>query len=328
MLSPHMKAIRVSRAGGPEVMELVDMPVPRPGAGEATVRVEAAGINFIDINYRSGAYPREMPFGLGDEGAGVVEAVGPDVRGLRAGDRVAWASATGSYATDVIARADRLIPVPDGVSTQQAAAVMLQGMTADYLARSTFPLASGHTCVVHAAAGGVGLLLVQMATRAGARVIGITSTEAKARVVREAGADEVVLHAEPIDEAVRGLTAGRGADVVYDSVGAATFERSLLALRPRGMLVLFGQSSGRVPPLDLQVLAARGSLFVTRPTLRDYVATRAELVQRAGRVLGAVARRELSVTIHGTYPLQRAGDAHRDLASRATTGKLLLVPAG
>ncbi len=319
----------MSRAGGPEVMEVVETPAPKPGAGEAAVRVDAAGVNFIDLNYRSGAYPREMPFGLGEEGAGVVEAVGPEVEGVRAGDRVAWASATGSYATHVLVRVDRLVPVPDGVTTQQAAAVMLQGMTADYLARSTFPLASGHTCVVHAAAGGVGLLLVQMAKRAGARVIGATSTDGKARLVREAGADEVVLHAEaPIDEAVRRLTAGRGADVVYDSVGAATFERSLLALRPRGMLVLFGQSSGPVPPLDLQVLAARGSLFMTRPTLRDYVATRAELVERAGRVLGAVARRELSVTLHGIYPLTRAADAHRDLASRATTGKLLLVPEG
>jgi NADPH2:quinone reductase len=329
MLSARMKAICVSRAGGPEVMELVDLPTPGPRAGEVAVRVEAAGVNFIDVNYRSGAYPREMPFGLGEEGAGVVETVGPGVSDVRAGDRVAWASTSGSYATRVVARVDRLVPVPDGVSTRQAAAVMLQGMTADYLARSTFPLAPGHTCLVLAAAGGVGLLLVQMAKRAGARVIGATSTDAKARVVREAGADEVLLHAAgPIDEAVRKLTAGRGADVVYDSVGEATFERSLLALRPRGTLVLFGQSSGRVPPLDLQVLAARGSLFVTRPTLRDYVATRTELVERAERVLGAVARGDLSVAIHRTYLLARAADAHRDLASRATTGKLLLVPEG
>jgi NADPH:quinone reductase len=354
-----MKAIRVSRAGGPEVMELAEVPTPKPGPREATVRVEAAGVNFIDTYYRSGAYPREAPFGLGEEGAGVVESVGPDGddganggnaataasgtsgtsgasggnaataasgASVSVGDRVAWASANGSYATHVVARVDRLVPVPDGVSTQHAAAVMLQGMTADYLARSTFALAAGHTCVVHAAAGGVGLLLVQMAKRAGARVIGTTSTEAKARLAREAGADEVLLHDEgPFDEAVRGLTAGRGADVVYDGIGQSTFEQSLRALRPRGMLVLFGQSSGRVPPLDLQVLAARGSLFVTRPTLRDYVATRAELLERAGRVLGAVARGELTVRIHEAYPLARAADAHRDLASRATTGKLLLV---
>jgi NADPH2:quinone reductase len=327
MLSPRMKAIRVSRAGGPEAMELVDEPTPKPGPGEATVRVEAAGVNFVDIYHRSGAYPREAPFGLGEEGAGIVEAIGPDVTDIKVGDHVAWASATGSYATHVVVRADRAVRVPAGVTGPQAAAVMLQGMTADYLVRSTFPLARKHTCVLHAAAGGVGLLLVQMARRAGARVIGTTSTEAKAKLARDAGADEVLVRAEAsFDEAVRAMTGGRGVDVVYDSVGLATFERSLTALRPRGMLVLFGQSSGRVPPLDLQVLAARGSLFATRPTLRDYVATRAELVERAERVLGAVSRGELSVTIHRTYPLAQAADAHRDLASRATTGKLLLVP--
>ncbi len=329
MLSRRMKAIRVGKPGGPEVMELVDLPTPRPGSGEVTVRVEAAGVNFVDIYHRSGAYPREPPFALGDEGAGIVETVGPDVTDVKAGDRVAWATTIGSYATHVVARVDRLVPVPERVSSEQAAAVMLQGMTADYLARSTFPLARGNTCVVHAAAGGVGLLLVQMAKRAGARVIGTTSTDAKARLAREAGADDVLLHEQgPFDEGVRRLTAGRGADVVYDSIGEVTFARSLLALRPRGMLVLFGQSSGRVSPVDLQVLAARGSLFVTRPTLRDYVATRAELVERAGRVLGAVGRSELSVTIYRTYPLAQAADAHRDLASRVTTGKLLLAPWG
>jgi NADPH2:quinone reductase len=322
-----MKAIRVSKVGGPEAMELAELPTPKPGPGEATVRVEAAGINFIDIYHRSGAYPREAPFGLGEEGAGVVELVGPDVTDVKVGDCVAWASATGSYATHVVVRVDRLVPVPEHVGTQKAAAVMLQGMTADYLARSTFPLARGHSCVVHAAAGGVGLLLVQMAKRAGARVIGTTSTHAKAKLVREAGADEVLLRADgPFDEAARALTAGRGVDVVYDSVGATTFEQSLLALRPRGTLVLFGQSSGRVPPLDLQILATHGSLYVTRPTLRDYVATRVELLERAERVLGAVARGELSVSIHQVYPLERAADAHRDLASRATAGKLLLAP--
>jgi NADPH2:quinone reductase len=327
MLWPRMKAIRVSRPGGPEAMELVDAPTPKPGPGEATVRVEAAGVNFVDIYHRSGAYPREAPFGLGEEGAGIVEAVGPDVMDLKVGDRVAWASATGSYATHVVVRADRAVPVPAGVTSHQAAAVMLQGMTADYLVRSTYPLARKHTCVLHAAAGGVGLLLVQMARRAGARVIATTSTDAKANLARGAGADVVLVHAEgSFDEAVRAMTGGRGADVVYDSIGLATFERSLTALRPRGMLVLFGQSSGRVPPLDLQVLAARGSLFVTRPTLRDYVATRAELVERAERVLGAVSRSELSVTIHRTYPLAQAAEAHRDLASRVTSGKLLLAP--
>jgi NADPH2:quinone reductase len=310
-------------------MELVDAPTPKPGPGEAIVRVEAAGVNFIDIYHRSGAYPREAPFALGEEGAGVVEAVGPGANALRAGDRIGWASATGSYATQVVVRVDQAVPLPENVTSQQAAAVMLQGMTADYLARSTFPLAATHACVVHAAAGGVGLLLVQMAKSVGARVIGTTSTEAKAARARQAGADEVLLHADgPFDEAVRALTGGRGVDVVYDSIGVATFEQSLLALRPRGTLVLFGQSSGRVPPVDLQILAARGSLFVTRPTLRNYVATRDELLERAGRVLGAVARGELSVCVHGTYPLAKAGDAHRDLASRATIGKLLLVPPG
>jgi NADPH2:quinone reductase len=327
MLTPRMKAIRAARVGGPEVMELVDAPTPKPGPGEAMVRVEAAGVNFIDIYYRSGAYPREAPFALGEEGAGVVEIVGPGVTALRAGDRVAWASATGSYATQVVVRVDQAVPIPEHVTSQQAAAVMLQGMTADYLARSTFPLDRTHSCVVHAAAGGVGLLLVQMAKSAGARVIGTTSTDAKAQLARQVGADEVLLHADlPIDEAVRAMTGGRGVDVVYDSIGVATFEQSLLALRPRGMLVLFGQSSGRVPPVDLQILSARGSLFVTRPTLRHYVATRAELLERAGRVLGAVERGELSVRVHGSYPLARAADAHRDLASRTTTGKLLLVP--
>ncbi len=329
MLSRRMKAIRVDRPGGPEAMALVELPTPSPGEGEVIVRVEAAGVNFVDIYHRSGAYPREAPFALGDEGAGVVESVGAGVTDARIGDRVAWASAPGSYATHVRVRADRMVPVPEGVTSQQAAAVLLQGMTADYLARSTFPLARGDTCVVHAAAGGLGLLLVQMARRAGARVIGTTSTEAKARSARDAGAEEVLLHAQgPFDEGVRTLTAGRGVDVVYDSIGEATFAQSLLCLRPRGMLVLCGQSSGRVPPLDLQVLAARGSLFVTRPTLRDYIATRAELLERSGRVLEAVGRGELSVTIHRTYPLAHAADAHRDLASRATTGKLLLVPEG
>jgi NADPH2:quinone reductase len=322
-----MKAIRVNQPGEPDAMKLVAMQKPLPGPGEALVQVDAAGVNFIDVYHRSGAYPREAPFGLGEEGAGVVEAVGPDVRDVRPGDRVAWASASGSYATHVVARADRLVRVPEGISTHQAAAVMLQGMTADYLTHSTYPLAAGDTCVIHAAAGGVGLLLVQMAKRAGARVVATVSTDLKAAMAREAGADVVIVNArEPFDESARALTGGRGADVVYDSVGQSTFDRSLLALRPRGMLVLFGQSSGRVPPIDLQTLCARGSLFATRPTLRDYVATRADLVERAGRVLGAVARRTLTVRIHAEYALERAADAHRALVARATMGKLLLVP--
>ena len=322
-----MKAIRLHRTGGPEVMALEELPTPRPGRGEALVRVEAIGVNFIDVYRRTGAYPVELPAGLGDEGAGVVEAVGADVTGLKEGDRVAWSGAPGSYATHVLARAGALVPVPAGVSTRDAAAAMLQGMTAHYLAHATFPLKPGDTCLVHAAAGGVGLLLVQLAKRAGARVFGTTSTDEKAALARGAGADEIVFYTrEAFDEVVRARTGGRGVDVVYDSVGASTFDRSLLCLRPRGMLALFGQSSGRVPPFDLQRLNTHGSLFVTRPTLRDYVATRAELLERAGAVLGAIARGELTLRVHDSYPLEGAGDAHRELESRQTSGKLLLVP--
>jgi NADPH2:quinone reductase len=322
-----MKTNLVRRTGGPEVLELVELPTPRPGAGEALVRVEAAGVNFIDIYNRTGAYPRDLPFAPGEEGAGIVEAVGAGVGELGAGDRVAWAGAPGSYATHIVVRADRLVPVPDTVTSRQAAAVMLQGMTADYLVRSTVRLEAGMTCLVHAAAGGVGLLLVQMAKRAGARVLAMTSTEEKAKVARDAGADDVGLSdRQPFDEAVRARSAGVGVDVVYDSVGASTFDRSLLCLRPRGMLVLFGQSSGRVPPLDLQVLNARGSLFVTRPKLGDYIATRTELLERASRVLGEVATGHLRVRIHREYTLSQAGEAHTELASRSTTGKLLIIP--
>lgn len=321
-----MKAIRVTRTGGPEVLELADLPVPRPAKGEVLVRVEAAGVNFIDTYQRSGAYPRPLPFVPGDEGAGVVEDVGEDVRQLSVGDRVAWAGVGGSYAAHVVALADRLVRVPEGVGAADAAAAMLQGMTAHYLALTTFPLKPGDTCLVHAAAGGVGLLLVQMAHRAGARVFGTTSTEEKAALVREAGGEPILRGEEAFDEAVRRRTDGKGVDVVYDSIGAATFDKSLLCLRRRGMLVLFGQSSGRVAPLDLQTLNARGSLFVTRPKLADYVATPAELRERAGEVLGWVARGELKLRLYKTYPLDAAAEAHRDLESGKTTGKLLLQP--
>ena len=322
-----MKTIVVRRTGGPEVLELAEQPTPRPGPGEVLVRVEAAGVNFIDIYNRSGVYSRDLPFSAGEEGAGVVEAAGAGVNEPRAGDRVAWASASGSYATHVVARADRVVPVPDAVTARQAAAVMLQGMTADYLVRSTYRLEAGKSCVVHAAAGGVGLLLVQMAKRIGARVLAITSTDEKAELARDAGADEVMLSAgEPFDKAVRARTGGVGVDVVYDSIGASTFDRSLLCLRPRGTMVLFGQASGRVPPFDLQVLNACGSLFVTRPKLADYVSTRAELMERASRVLGAVTSGDLRVRIFREYPLSQAPAAHTALASRSTTGKLLLIP--
>jgi NADPH2:quinone reductase len=321
-----MQAIRIARHGGPEVLELVELPTPNPGDGEALVRVVAAGVNFMDVYQRTGQYPREPPFTPGEEGAGVVVAVGPGVDLVRPGDRVAWSSVSGSYATHVVARAEKLVVIPDGLDERQAAGAMLQGMTAHYLTHSTFPLAEGHACLVHAAAGGVGHLLVQMAKRRGAFVIGTTSNDDKAKLVWAAGADHVMGYTpEPFDEVVRSRTEGRGADVVYDSVGAATFERSLLSLKPRATMVLFGQSSGRVPPVDLQILNTRGSLFVTRPTLRDYVATRAELTERADAVLGAVVRGELTVRIHEELPLSRAADAHRALESRKTTGKLVLV---
>jgi NADPH2:quinone reductase len=322
-----MKTIVVRRTGGPEVLELAEQPTPRPGPGEVLVRVEAAGVNFIDIYNRSGVYSRDLPFSAGEEGAGVVEAAGAGVNEPRAGDRVAWAIASGSYATHVVARADRVVPVPDAVTARQAGAVILQGMTADYLVRSAYRLEAGKSCVVHAAAGGVGLLLVQMAKRIGARVLAITSTDEKAKLARDAGADDVMLSAgEPFDEAVRARTGGVGVDVVYDSIGASTFDRSLLCLRPRGTMVLFGQASGRVPPFDLQVLNARGSLFVTRPKLADYVSIRAELMERASRVLGAVTSGDLRVRIFREYPLSQAAAAHTALASRSTTGKLLLIP--
>jgi NADPH2:quinone reductase len=323
-----MRAIRVARTGGPEVLELVELDTPKPPKGEVLVRVEAAGVNFIDVYHRTGAYPHALPFVIGDEGAGVVEAVGEGVDTPAVGVRVAWSSAAGSYATHVTAKAERVVHVPKGVSSAQAAAAMLQGMTAHYLARTIWPLAPGDTCLVHAAAGGVGLLLVQMAHRAGARVFGTTSTEEKADLVREAGGEAILRGEQPFDEVVRQRTGGRGVDVVYDSIGAATFEKSLLALRRRGMLVVFGQSSGRVPPFDMQTLNARGSLFLTRPKLADYVATREELEERAGAVLGAIARDELRVRIHKTYPLEQAAEAHRALESGKTTGKLLLIPDG
>jgi NADPH2:quinone reductase len=322
-----MKAIRVARTGGPEVLELVELPIPRPREGEALVRVEAAGVNFVDVYRRTGAYASEVPFSPGDEGAGVVEAVGEGVEDVRPGERVAWAGVPGSYATHVIARTDKLVRVPDGVTNRDAAASMFQGITANYLSHATFPLQPGNSCLVHAAAGGVGLLLVQMAKRAGARVFGTASTDEKANLARQAGADDVIDYTrERFDEAVRARTGGRGVDVVYDSVGLSTFEQSLLVLRPRGLLVLYGQSSGRVPPVDLQLLSARGSLFVTRPTLRDHVATRAELLERADAVLAAVASGALKVRIHEQFPLDRTADAHRALESRKTSGKVLLVP--
>jgi len=321
-----MKAIRVHAVGGPEVLVLEETPSPTPGPKEALVRLSAAGVNFIDIYHRTGLYPLPLPFTPGNEGAGVVEAVGPDVTEVRPGDRVAYAMATGSYAELAVVPVFRLVPIPDTVSFETAAAAMLQGMTAHYLAHSTFPLAPGHQALVHAAAGGVGLLLVQMAKKRGARVLGTVSTEAKAEAARRAGADVVIRYTEEDFEAVaRRETDGRGLDVVYDSVGKTTFDKSLRSLRPRGLLALFGQSSGPVPPFDPGELAKRGSLFLTRPTLAHYTLDRAELLARAGDVLSWMEKGELEVTIDRTLPLAQAAEAHRLLESRQTSGKLVLT---
>jgi NADPH2:quinone reductase len=322
-----MLAIRPDHTGGPEVMTLVELATPVPGPGQALVRVEAAGVNFLDIYQRSGQYAMPLPIPLGAEGAGIVEAVGSLDAPLAVGERVAWASVPGSYATHVVAPVDKLVPVPSGVDAKVAAASMLQGMTAHYLAHTTYPLGPGDTCLVHAAAGGVGLLLCQMARRAGARVIGTVSTEEKAALARGAGADEIILYTkDDFVAASRRITGGLGVSVVYDGVGRTTFDKSLDCLRPRGTLALFGQSSGAVPPVDLQVLAQKGSLFVTRPTLGSYVASRAELLERAGAVLLAVARGELTVRIAAALPLAEAARAHELLGGRHTAGKVLLVP--
>ena len=308
-------------------MTLTEVPTPKPGAGEALVRVEAAGVNFIDVYYRIGLYKRDLPMALGEEGAGVVEAVGDGVTDVKVGERVAWAAATGSYATHVIATASKLVHVPDGVTPTVAAAAMLQGMTAHYLVTSTFPLAKGQTCVVHAAAGGVGLLLCQLGRSIGARVIGTVSTREKAEIARAHGADETILYTQTdFHEEVMRLTNKKGVEVVYDSVGKTTFDQSLACLRPRGMLVAFGQSSGAVPPLDLLRLSSGGSLYLTRPTLRDYVSTREELAMRAGSILGAIAKKELRMTIEPPIALADAAEAHRRLEGRKTVGKVVLVP--
>lgn len=322
-----MKAIRVERTGGPEVLTLVDLPEPRPEAGQAVVRVLAVGLNYIDTYQRTGLYPLPLPYVPGLEGAGVVTALGPGVTGLREGDRVAWATRLGSYAEMSVVPAELLVKVPEGVDVRTAAAAMLQGMTAHFLVDGAYTLKTGDTCLVHAAAGGVGLLLIQMARQKGARVIGTCSTEEKAALVRGAGAHEVVLYTHQDFEAeARRVTDGRGVDVVYDSVGQATFEKSLSSLRPRGMMVLFGQSSGPVAPFNPAVLAQKGSLFLTRPTLFHYIADRASLERRAGDVLSAVAARRLDVRIGATFPLAQAADAHRALEGRKTTGKVLLIP--
>lgn len=323
-----MRAIQISEVGGPEVMRLSEIATPSPQAGEALVKVRAAGVNFIDVYNREGRYKRPLPFVLGQEGAGVVEQLGEaaDGSGLKVGDAVAWAGVMGSYAEFAVVPAERLVTVPEGVDLETAAAVMLQGMTAHYLCYSTFPLKRGKTALVHAAAGGVGLLLTQMAAAIGARVIATVSTEEKAKLAREAGAHEVILYKDQDFEAeTKRLTGGKGADVVYDSVGKTTFEGSLNCLRPRGMMVLYGASSGAVPPFDLLQLSAKGSLYVTRPSMPHYTATREELLERAGAVLGWVKEGKLRVRKEHVYPLGQAEQAHRDLEGRKTTGKLLLT---
>lgn len=322
-----MRAIRVHEHGGPEALRLDELPMPEPGAGQALVRLEAIGVNFIDVYQRSGLYKGALPLPMGLEGSGVVEAVGPEVSEVKVGDRVAYTGVPGAYAEYALVPAARLVRLPAGLSAQDGAAAMLQGMTAHYLVHTTYPLKPGDTCLVHAAAGGVGLLLCQMAKQAGARVIGTVSTEAKARLAREAGADEVILYTQQDFEAeVKRLTDGRGVQVVYDSVGKTTFEKGLNCLAPRGYMVFFGQSSGPVSSVDPQILNAKGSLFLTRPSLFHYIATRAELLQRAGDVLGWIEAGKLKLRIGGTFPLAEAAEAHRQLEGRKTTGKLLLIP--
>jgi NADPH2:quinone reductase len=325
-----MQAIRPRQNGGPALLTVENLPTPAPGPGEALVRIEAAGVNYIDVYHLSGLYPTPKPIPIGLEGAGVVESVGAAVQlakvDVKVGDRVAWASGPGSYASHVVVPVDRLVPVPDGVSTEAAAASMLQGMTAHYLGKTIFPLHAGQIALIHAAAGGVGLLLTQLAKRAGAQVIGTVSTEAKAQLSKEAGADHVINYTEGDFVAeVKRITSGRGVDVVYDSVGKTTFDGSLESLALRGHLVLFGQSSGVVPPFDPTRLT-KGSYTLTRPSLQHYTSTRAELLARAGDVLGMIAAGQLDVRIERKFPLAQAADAHRALTSRATTGKLLLIP--
>ena len=322
-----MKAIRIHTPGGPEVMKLEDVPEPAPGAGQAVVTLEAAGLNYIDVYFRTGASKAPLPLTPGFEGAGTVTGVGPGVTDVKVGDRVAYTGILGSYAQMNVCPADRLVKLPDGLAFRDGAAAMLQGMTAHYLVGSTYPLKKGETCLVHAAAGGMGLLLCQMAKMRGAAVIGTVSTEEKAALARAAGADHVILYtSQDFVAEVKRITGGRGVDVVYDGVGATTFSGSLDCLRPRGMMVLFGAASGPVPPLDLQLLNVKGSLFVTRPSLNHHIAAREELLQRAGDVLGWIRDGKITLRVEITFPLAQAADAHRALEGRKTTGKVLLLP--
>ncbi|HEY7094456.1 MAG TPA: quinone oxidoreductase [Ktedonobacterales bacterium] len=322
-----MQAIRVSATGGPEALQLEDIPTPDPGPGQVRIKVEAAGVNFIDVYQRKGQYKLPLPFTPGGEAAGTVDAVGLDVSNLQVGARVVSADTRGGYAQYALLEADRAVPLLEGVSAEVAAAAILQGMTAHYLTHSTFALQAGQTALIHAAAGGAGQMLVQIAKRRGARVIGTAGSAEKAQIARDLGADEVILYNETDFEAeTKRLTNGSGVDVVYDSVGLTTFEKGLNVLKPRGMMALFGQSSGPVAPLDPQVLNAKGSLFLTRPTLRHYIATREELLWRAQDILGWIAAGELRVRIDKTFPLAEASAAHQYLEDRKTQGKVLLLP--
>ena len=322
-----MKAIRVHAPGGPEALRYEDVPQPAPGPGEVLIQVQAAGVNYIDVYQRTGLYKVALPFTLGQEAAGVVTALGSGVTEVKVGDRVAYTHVMGAYAEYAVVPADRVLVLPDGVSTKQGAAAMLQGMTAHYLASTTYALRSGDTCLVHAAAGGVGLLLCQIARLRGARVLGTVSTREKAELARQAGADAVILYTEQDFEAeAKRLTNGAGLQVVYDSVGKTTFEKGLNCLTRRGMMVLYGQSSGPVGAFDPQVLSQKGSLFLTRPTLGHYIATRTELLERAGEVLGWIKSGRLKLRIQHEFPLAQASEAHRALEGRKTTGKVLLIP--
>jgi len=322
-----MKAIQVQKPGGPEALTLVDLPVPRPKPNEAVVKIAAIGVNFIDVYFREGRYPSPLPFIDGQEAAGTVSETGSEVKSLKPGDRVAYTGVLGAYAEYAAVPADRLVPVPDKISDQQAAAAMLQGMTTHYLVKSTYPLKRGETALVHAAAGGIGLLLMQMGREIGARLIGTVGNEEKAGLARQAGADEVIIYTQQDFEAeTKRLTDNKGVDVVYDGVGQTTFEKGLNLLRPRGYMVLFGGASGPVPPFDPIKLSQKGSLFLTRPSLLHYIATREELEQRSSDVFNMILAGKLKLRISQVYRLEEAQQAHRDLEARKTTGKILLEP--
>src|SRR5574342_23516 len=322
-----MKAIRIHAPGGPEALQYDDVAEPTPGAGQAVVQLAAAGVNYIDVYFRTGAYKAPLPLTLGLEGSGAVTAVGAGVTDVKVGDPVAWTGVPGSYAQVTVIPADRLVKLPSGVSAKDGAAAMLQGMTAHDLVKSSYALKKGDTCLVHAAAGGMGLLLCQLGKMLGATVIGTVSTEETATLAKAAGADHVILYSkQDFEPEVKRLTGGRGVDVVYDGVGATTFDKSLSCLRPRGFMILFGAASGPVPPLDLQVLNARGSLFLQRPSLNHHSAAREELLHRAGEILGWIRDGKLKLRIEHQFPLAQAAEAHKALEGRKTTGKILLIP--